>query len=1147
MKKKKLNQWKEFYSMPKQVHNFEDINKAIKTLWLEEDKKKSTYLAIDLANKVLEMLGVPNEALKDPDLVLDEALSSSKFSNQKMETWFASHFRYSGARLALNHFDHPDYLLKSRFYQLNEAATKARISASTQIDDNWEDSELTRKPEYKVGIDFFLNANADSLLMVVTNFGNLRVMELSENFTHTQRDIFSSLVGMIQKYDGIDPKTGERIEFEPQKSIHKTLWDTLALESVNKGFYDHIADLFNELQIYISNNPPKQDLFNLKELSRIFSIRLIGRILFVWFLRKKDFISLEEEYFEIGELESNSYYDLKLKKLFFETLNLAIEDRSSKDKITPYLNGGLFSAHEDDLTEYKIDFPKKWFNRLYDHLHKYNFTVDESSPEYEQVAIDPEILGRVFENLLASIVPETSKTANERKNKGTFYTPRPIVDFMCKESLKEYLFSKVEAPIDFPGVVNLIDLNDSKFLEQRSTGVIDLWKNRSTEVRVKVIDALNELKVFDPACGSGAFPIGILNLLVKTYERLSAVYDSNLDKMRPAKPSEKFNGFNAKYFALNKILYGSDIEPMAIEITRLRAWLSLIIDVDNIRSAEPLPNLDFNYVCANSLIPLKKNAQLSIFEDSTQDSAMQEFREKYFNARTLKEKESLRLLFNEVYFSKSSEDDNEQIKQLKTWDPFNFRAAEFFDAKKMFNQESFNIIIGNPPYIGEKGNKKIFDVIKRNEFGKKYYLGKMDYFYFFFHLGINLLSEKGILSFITTNYYPTADAGKLLRKELYNNTTILKLVNFNEVTIFESAKGQHDLITILQKGVYSKDTQQINIKEKNISFKNLPHILKGNSEFTNLYSVSRSDLFTNKTSGEYYIRFYSGSSKLEEILRYIQFSSDRLLGDIFNVNQGLITGADKISNKIKQKFPNINGVLGDGIFVHEKGFLNSIGINDDFIKPFYKNSDISRWVTSNDYSSEILYLDEKKSPSSEIINFLSKFKDLLSQRSEFVNGRRKWYELHRSRNEDIFTGPKIVAPHRNKLNVFAYNEIDWFSVADVYYITQKNHKIDMFYVLAILNSKLIYVWLYHRGKRKGEMLELVRTPLMQIPMKIISSDLQKEISLEVQKLVFNKELSIEERHIIEEKLNLLIFDIYGINEEYRKTIEDFINLKKLSF
>ena len=263
--------------MPRKFHNFESINKAIKTLWLEKDKKKSTYLAIELANKVLEILGIPDEELKEADLILDEALSTSKFSNQKMETWFASHFRYSGARLALNHFDHPNYLLRSRFYQLNESATKARISASTQIDDNWEDSELTRKPEYKVGIDFFLNSNANTLLMVVSNFGNLRVMELSENFTHTQRDIFSSLAGMIQKYDGIDPKTGERIEFEPQKSIHKTLWDTLALESVNKGFYDQIADLFNELQIYISNNPPKQDLNNLKELSRIFSIRFNSR------------------------------------------------------------------------------------------------------------------------------------------------------------------------------------------------------------------------------------------------------------------------------------------------------------------------------------------------------------------------------------------------------------------------------------------------------------------------------------------------------------------------------------------------------------------------------------------------------------------------------------------------------------------------------------------------------------------------------------------------------------------------------------------------------------------------------------------------------------------------------------------------------
>src|SRR5690606_2105095 len=145
----------------------------------------------------------------------------------------------------------------------------------------------------------------------------------------------------------------------------------------------------------------------------------------------------EEGYFEVGTLDSSEYYEKKLKKLFFQILNTPIEKRTTSDKITPYLNGGLFEIHEEDFFDINLNFPSNWFNNFYQHLNAFNFTTDESTIEYQQVAIDPEMLGRVFENLLASIVPETSSAANERNNKGAFYTPREIVDFMCKTSLIE--------------------------------------------------------------------------------------------------------------------------------------------------------------------------------------------------------------------------------------------------------------------------------------------------------------------------------------------------------------------------------------------------------------------------------------------------------------------------------------------------------------------------------------------------------------------------------------------------------------------------------------------------------------------------------------------------------------------------------------
>ena len=750
--------------MPKQAHNFDEINKAIKTLWLENDKKKSAYLAIELANKILEVLGVPSEVLKEPDLVLDEALSSSKFSNQKMETWFASHFRYSGARLALNHFDHPEYLLKSRFYQLNKSATKARISASTQIDDNWEDSELTRKPEYKVGIDFFLKPNADSLLMVVSNYGNLRVLELTEKITHTQKDIFNNLIGILQKYDGIDPKTGERIEFEPQKSIHKSLWEALSLESVNKVFYKEIADLFNDLQQFIIKNPPSKKIKNLTETSKIFSIRLLGRILFTWFLRKKGFINTDKNYFEIGDSESADYYERKLKPLFFDTFNRPIEDRSSNDKTTPYLNGGLFSVHDDDLINYKVQFPKAWFNRLYEHLDRYNFTIDESSPEYEQVAIDPEMLGRVFENLLATIIPETSIIASEKKNKGAFYTPREIVSYMTKEALKEYLINELDNDKDNHGVELLIEMNDAAFIERKSTGGADLWGSRTDTVSVQLIDILDRIRIFDPAVGSGAFPIGMMHLISKTYQRLQAVYNKSLRKHYIGKSTERFNSYETKLHIIQSCLFAADIEPMAIEISKLRAWLSLIIEADS--KIEPLPNLDFNFVCCNSLVPLEENTQLSIYDDVDYEERFANFRRKFFSTHTLSEKENLKSLFNEIYSEKLSGNESSlKIKQLRSWNPFTtISPSMFFDPKIMFNVEDFDIVIGNPPY-------KKSEYIDQDELNtlNKIYGYNSDYYIYFSHRAFDFTRKGGILAFITNDGFVGLKNSEKLRYNLLIN------------------------------------------------------------------------------------------------------------------------------------------------------------------------------------------------------------------------------------------------------------------------------------------------------------------------------------------------------------------------------------------
>src|SRR5699024_6702490 len=173
-----------------------------------------------------------------------------------------------------------------------------------------------------------------------------------------------------------------------------------------------------------------------------FSSRLIGRLLFIWFLRKMELINKNQNYFNTTGIDSSNYYEQFLKPLFFQTLNKPIEERSIniQDDETPYLNGGLFDIKENDFYYQKLKFPKNFFDNLYSHFNEFNFTVDESSVDYEVVAVDPEMLGQIFETLLAS---QNKDKINERKKTGSYYTPRNIVDYMCKESIRKYLYNEI--------------------------------------------------------------------------------------------------------------------------------------------------------------------------------------------------------------------------------------------------------------------------------------------------------------------------------------------------------------------------------------------------------------------------------------------------------------------------------------------------------------------------------------------------------------------------------------------------------------------------------------------------------------------------------------------------------------------------------
>lgn len=753
----------------------ESINKIeelVIKLSIEKDKWMSLAIAVDLSDEIMKLI-LPNnlewykELSRDTQNTgnLPKPLPIDIFKTHKQITWFHEHPESASARIALRHFYHEDSAIESNFFWFSESSNKQKISVASQFTTNWEDNDLTRKPEYKVGVDFFLTADTNSLLMVISKNHRLRVLEFSGSLSNTQKQILVNNLAGVASF--AEAKVNSLQTIETQKVIHNALWNALQLKEVNKQFYSVIAQQFHILVSHMVER--NRDVDNSKQ----FASRLLGRLLFTWFLRKMEVIDENYGYFDVGNENSTDYYDTKLKKLFFNTLNMPISKRVHNDKNTPYLNGGLFEIKENDYYLEKIMFPPNYFEDLFSHFNEFNFTTDESSSDFELIAVDPEMLGQVFESLLATQF--SSDGTNERNNTGSFYTPREVVDYMCKESLRQYLYNKVDNEQFNQGIDNLLDWSDSRFMNSKSTSLVDLWGVNSKSVITKIKKALKELKVIDPACGSGAFPMGMLQLLLKVYQRIEKNFDS----------------YQLKLDIIENVIYGVDIQPMAVEISRLRAWLSVIVDEKDIKAIHPLPNLDFKFIAANTLKKLAVGNN-SLFSDPNLDINLEKLREKYFNAK----KPENKLKYQEEYLKLTSSInlfDDERSTQLKTFDPFKNRySADFFDCHYMFGvSEGFDIVIGNPPYGA---------TFSRSE---KVYLSKLypsvpdfESSNYFISCTKDFLKKEGFLTYIIPNTVLTNVYAKNYRRELLEAWTIHSIFDMTNSRVFETAVVRNCIISL---------------------------------------------------------------------------------------------------------------------------------------------------------------------------------------------------------------------------------------------------------------------------------------------------------------------------------------------------------------
>ena len=559
----------------------------------------------------------------------------------------------------------------------------------------------------------------------------------------------------------------------PETMLKKQVSDTddlkkrFSVDVVTKEFYKDLFDWYEWASTLVrfpqgDTTKDKNGNFNIKlskNNNRLNLIRLITRLMFVWFIKQKDLIPswifdtdelkniLAE--FEPESTKNGNYYNAVIQNLFFATLNRKIEDRAFADdtserfnkqfgvknyyrdnrkktffketneqiierfKPVPFLNGGLFEcldtlkSHEDEKKNIEVftdGFSREpdWMafipNHLFWHhddgeheglihlLNRYNFTVEENTPSDVQVALDPELLGKVFENLLGTYNPETSETA--RKDSGSFYTPREIVDFMVDESLKAYLLQNVKGFTD-------------KQAEMLFNDAVDLYTENNNK---EIVNAIKTVKILDPACGSGAFPMGMLHKMIQIVKKCGGVKD------------DEKSIYQLKLALIENCLYGLDIQPIAVQICKLRFFISLICEQEknnNIATNygfDPLPNLETKFIAANTLIGKKQSEQSALFEDPEINKIKQELKEvrhAHFNAATAKVKAECRerdkKLRNSLadLLAKDRIYKQEEANQLAAWNPYDQNAvSSFFDSEWMFDiKDGFDIVIGNPPYI----------------------------------------------------------------------------------------------------------------------------------------------------------------------------------------------------------------------------------------------------------------------------------------------------------------------------------------------------------------------------------------------------------------------------------------------------------------
>jgi len=1011
-----------------------------------------------------------------------------------------------------------DYLLKDKEFENYQSIIKIGEAILNNEDILVFASNTTehltertgKKNQYEIAKRILKEDRKDAALFIFyDDKGDFRFSFVRANYLGTKRD-FSD----FKRYSYfVSPSLTNNTFIKQVGSCSFTSLDEIikafSVEPLNKLFYQDIAKSFYSLigGSVLENKKiverattlimPSNKTDNRKTLQE-FGVRFIGRTIFCWFLKNKvssnnkplipaDWLS------SVKVTETPDYYHTYLEKLFFEILNEKHSDRIAElpdgHQDIPFLNGGLFEPQADDyyvrgtlgISKYlnTLKVPNDWIALFFATLEQYNFTIDENSINDSEVSIDPEMLGTIFENLLAEIDPDTEKSA--RKSTGSFYTPREIVDYMVEQSLINYLKSKT----------NIDNDNQLQLLFKEAS----LQPETFTEPqRISLLNALSDVKILDPACGSGAFPMGCLHKIILALQKLDTdaswwkAKQISYQKNAMAKQflKEKLDNSNSDYIrklgVIQNSIYGVDIQPIAAEISKLRSFLSLVIDekiiddhIDGNRNIYALPNLEFKFVTANTLIGLEeenkaKAVAFDFGETETAIDELQDIRDSYLQTSG-KDKEALKKQFeqkqNEIAKKEfGSGVTNAKTQQIISWKPFSNEGSSWFDPKWMFGVDKFDIVIGNPPYgISVKGDyrKTVLSQLPK--------VPDFEIYYFFIEIAKKFLKENGVKTYIIPNTFLFNVFASDYRKKLIENWN-LYLIDCTAFKIFDGATV-YNAITIFNNTQGSKS-----IKYKVTSdADNFQKLIANRDEI-----ISNENLLINNQN---WALVFKLEQKIIDLIKKIK-NHNKLI-DLYDVTQGFIPyrKSDLIKNFGKEKGEQI---------IKKREWHSDTKINEEYKEEIWGGS-INKYSYSN--TGSFIWYGKH----------LATYVDL------------KYFNQERLLIREI-TNPTIIG---------CIVEEEFVNDPQIINIIVRKNSRSLRFLWAVLNSKLATYYHFNSSPKasKGAFPKILIFDINNFPIPMLDDNTEDKFIIIVNQILDNKKENLD-TSVLENEIDIMVYKLYEL-------------------